>query len=105
MPPSRGLLTFTSLMAWVATLVTGVYYVSHIPIPSSLAENFVVGGRIMLAYNGVLSIILWLLCTRGLKSEDKIRVSFIHLLTGIVFVMLSLLLAPIQPGVVLVHRS
>ena len=103
MPPSRGLLTFTSLMAWVATLVTGVYYILSFPIPSSLDENFVVGGRIMLAFDGVLSIILWLLFTRSLKSEDKVRVSLIHLLTGIVFVILSMLLTPIQPGVTLVH--
>lgn len=102
MPPSRGLLTFTSLMAWAATLATGTYYVSQIPTPSNLAENFVVEGRIMLAYDGVLSIVLWLLFTRGLNDEDKTWISFLHLLTGIVLVMLSLLISPSSPGTFLV---
>ena len=102
MPTSRSELTFTSLMAWVATLVTGIYYIVSFPIPSSLEVNFVVGGRIMLAYDGVLSIILWIILTRVLKSDYKIRVSFLYLITGIAFVMLSLLLTPTQPGVALV---
>lgn len=99
---SRSEITLTSLMAWLATLVTGIFYIVSFPIPSSLDVNYVVGGRIMLAYDGVLSIILWIILTRVLKSDYKIRVSFLHLITGIAFVMLSILLTPIQPGVSLV---
>ena len=73
--------------------------------PQVYLVGYMLGGKIMLGYNGVLSIILWLIFTRGLKSEDQMKINFVHLLTGIVFVMLSLLILPSPSGPALVHLS
>jgi len=88
MPSARERLIITTSLAWVVSLVTSIYYMS-------LFFAYIDGAKVMLGFNGALSILVWGLVSRGNKDEgDRVlrNLSALHIVTGIVLIFLSLTL-------------
>ena len=97
MPPTSRILSIASILTLIATFLTSIYYYTQLPSPFSPAADIVENSypmRLMLAYNGVFSIILWRILSRTDTNMNKIKVSLIHLITGMILIFLAIVIAP-----------